>query len=140
MTMRILIPLGALALALASSGPALAQQQRTDSVHFEAGSSKMTEIAQAILDEVAIAAKARAYTSVWVDSNSDAKPPAAALKLSRAMGKAVADYLAAQGIDKKRIRVTALGSARPVVVAPQGTMDRVRNRYVNITINWTDTD
>jgi outer membrane protein OmpA-like peptidoglycan-associated protein len=134
MDIRYRIPLAALALAFAPA-PALAEQ-RIDSIHFESKSSTVSDIGKAILDEVAIAAKRREYTSVWIDSNTDASPPAAALKLSRRMGDAVAAYLKAQGADPKRIKVAALGSTRPVVATPQSDADRLRNRYVNVTINW----
>jgi OOP family OmpA-OmpF porin len=139
MNMRYFIPCGAFALAIASSAAALAQSapgDRTESFHFAPNSSTLTRVAKIILDDVATDAKSHEYKAISVEANSDAASARAALRLSRRMANGVAAYLVTKGVDRKRIRVKAWGSAKPVVPDAKSPEDKLRNRYVNVTVKW----
>ncbi len=88
---------------------------RTDEIHFEPGSARLTNIAKAILDDVALRMKQepRATATVigYTDSREATGPNA---DLDRRRAEAVRDYLVSRhGIDASRITVEARGTDDP---------------------------
>lgn len=89
---------------------------RTDEIHFEAGSARLTNIAKAILDDVALRMKQEPASTALVigyTDNQEATGPNADLDRRRA--EAVRDYLVSRhGIDASRITVEGRGTNDPV--------------------------
>jgi outer membrane protein OmpA-like peptidoglycan-associated protein len=89
---------------------------RTDEIHFEAGSARLTNIAKAILDDVALRMKQEPASTALVigyTDNQEATGPNADLDRRRA--EAVRDYLVSRhGIDASRITVEGRGTTDPV--------------------------
>lgn len=89
---------------------------RTDEIHFEAGSARLTNIAKAILDDVALRMKQEPAATALVigyTDNREATGPNADLDRRRA--EAVRDYLVSRhGIDASRITIEARGTTEPV--------------------------
>ena len=108
---------------------------RTDEIHFEPGSARLTNIAKAILDEVALRMKqeptARATVIGYTDDRENTGPNR---DLDRRRAEAVRDYLVTRhGIDPSRIDVEGRGSADPV--GDNSTAEgRLRNRRVVIRL------
>jgi outer membrane protein OmpA-like peptidoglycan-associated protein len=84
---------------------------RTDEIHFEAGSARLTNIAKAILDEVALRMKQEPSATATVTGYTDDRENAGANRdLDRRRAEAVRDYLVTRhGIDPARISVVAGG-------------------------------
>ncbi len=93
------------------------------------------------LDEWVKAFKAGGYKSVTINGYTDSIPPkrlkylyATNEIISEARAKAVADYLATQGIDASRITVNGKGALDPV--APNDTEEgRSKNRRIEFSLN-----
>jgi len=108
---------------------------RTDEIHFEAGSARLTNIAKAILDEVALRMKqepsATATVIGYTDDRENTGPNA---DLDRRRAEAVRDYLVTRhGIDASRITVEGRGTTE--AVGDNTTAEgRLRNRRVVIRL------
>jgi OOP family OmpA-OmpF porin len=112
-------------------------------IGFPQGSALTPEAQQQLAALLQSAALAEGWPVV-VRGHSDSDGSSAAnLATSRRRAQAVADWLAANGVDKARISVVALGAQNPV--APNAQADgtpneagRARNRRVQITIAAPD--
>ncbi|MDP9191530.1 MAG: OmpA family protein [Acidobacteriota bacterium] len=115
--------------------PRAPQELRTDEIHFEPGSARLTNIAKAILDEVALRMKqepsATALVIGYTDDRENTGPNA---DLDRRRAEAVRDYLVTRhGIDPSRITVEGRGTSDPA--GDNTTAEgRLRNRRVVIRL------
>lgn len=108
---------------------------RTDEIHFEAGSARLTNIAKAILDEVALRMKQEPSASAVVIGYTDDRENTGANRdLDRRRAEAVRDYLVSRhGIDPSRITVEGRGTSDPI--GDNTTSEgRLRNRRVVIRL------
>lgn len=108
---------------------------RTDEIHFEAGSARLTNIAKAILDDVALRMKQEpAATAVVIGYTDDREATGPNADLDRRRAEAVRDYLVSRhGIDASRISIEARGTQDPV--GDNATAEgRLRNRRVVIRL------
>jgi len=108
---------------------------RTDEIHFEAGSARLTNIAKAILDEVALRMKQEpSATAVVIGYTDDRENTGANQDLDRRRAEAVRDYLVTRhGIDPARITVEGRGTADSI--GDNTTAEgRLRNRRVVIRL------
>lgn len=111
------------------------QNIRTDEIHFEPGSARLTNIAKAILDEVALRMKQEpAATAVVIGYTDDRENTGANADLDRRRAEAVRDYLVSRhGIDPARITVEGRGTTDPI--GDNTTAEgRLRNRRVVIRL------
>ena len=84
------------------------------------------------LDRIAALLKQNPKVQVFVDGHTDTMGPAAYnRKLSERRARAVADYLAARGVDPARMTVRAFGETKLAVPTPDETPEP-RNRRVEI--------
>jgi outer membrane protein OmpA-like peptidoglycan-associated protein len=115
--------------------PRQPQEIRTDEIHFEPGSARLTNIAKAILDEVALRMKQEpSSTAVVIGYTDDRENTGADQNLDRRRAEAVRDYLVTRhGIDPSRITVEGRGTSDPV--GDNTTAEgRLRNRRVVIRL------
>ena len=108
---------------------------RVDEIHFEPGSARLTNIAKAILDDVALRMRQEsAATAVVIGYTDDRENTGAANDLDRRRAEAVRDYLVSRhGIDPSRITVEARGTQN--AVGDNSTAEgRLRNRRVEIRL------
>lgn len=108
---------------------------RTDEIHFEPGSARLTNIAKAILDDVALRMKQEpAATAIVIGYTDDREATGPNADLDRRRAEAVRDYLVTRhGIDPARITVEGRGSREPV--GDNNTAEgRLRNRRVVIRL------
>jgi outer membrane protein OmpA-like peptidoglycan-associated protein len=111
------------------------QDIRTDEIHFEPGSARLTNIAKAILDEVALRMKQEpTATALVIGYTDDRENTGANRDLDRRRAEAVRDYLVTRhGIDPSRITVEGRGTSDPV--GDNTTAEgRLRNRRVVIRL------
>jgi outer membrane protein OmpA-like peptidoglycan-associated protein len=92
------------------------QELRTDEIHFEPGSARLTNIAKAILDDVALRMRQEPRSTAIVIGYTDSTEATGANKdLDRRRAEAVRDYLVSRhGIDSSRITVEARDATEPV--------------------------
>ncbi len=108
---------------------------RTDEIHFEVGSARLTNIAKAILDDVALRMKQEPTSTALVigytDNREKTGPNA---DLDRRRAEAVRDYLVSRhGIDLSRITVEGRDAREPV--GDNNTAEgRLANRRVVIRL------
>lgn len=108
---------------------------RVDEVHFEPGSARVTNIAKAILDDVALRMRqepdATAIVIGYTDTREDTGPNG---DLARRRAEAVRDYLVSRhNIDPSRISIEARGASDPV--GDNATAEgRLQNRRVVIRL------
>ncbi len=115
--------------------PVPPQEIRTDEIHFEAGSARLTNIAKAILDEVGLRMKQQpSSTALVIGYTDDRENTGANRDLDRRRAEAVRDYLVSRhGIDPARITVEGRGTQDPV--GDNTTAEgRLRNRRVVIRL------
>jgi len=108
---------------------------RTDEIHFEPGSARLTNIAKAILDDVALRMKQEpASTAIVIGYTDDREDTGANKDLDRRRAEAVRDYLVTRhGIDPSRITVEGRDAREPV--GDNTTAEgRLRNRRVVIRL------
>ncbi len=108
---------------------------RTDEIHFESGSARLTNIAKAILDEVALRMKQEpSATATVIGYTDDRENTGANSDLDRRRAEAVRDYLVTRhGIDPSRITVEGRGTSD--AVGDNTTAEgRLRNRRVVIKL------
>ncbi len=111
------------------------QELRSDEIHFDPGSARLTNIAKAILDEVALRMKQEpSATGLVIGYTDDREQASADPGLDRRRAEAVRDYLTSRhGIDASRITVEGRGAAEPV--GDNTTAEgRLRNRRVVIRL------
>lgn len=115
--------------------PPTPQNIRTDEIHFEPGSARLTNIAKAILDEVALRMKQEpAATALVIGYTDDRENTGTNRDLDRRRAEAVRDYLVSRhGIDPSRITVEGRGTTDPI--GDNSTAEgRLRNRRVVIRL------
>ena len=115
--------------------PSEPQTLRTDEIHFEPGSARLTNIAKAILDEVALRMKQEPSSSaVVIGYTDDRENTGANSDLDRRRAEAVRDYLVSRhGIDASRITVEGRGTQD--AVGDNTTAEgRLRNRRAVIRL------
>jgi outer membrane protein OmpA-like peptidoglycan-associated protein len=115
--------------------PRQPQEIRTDEIHFEPASARLTNIAKAILDEVGLRMKQEpSSTAVVIGYTDDRENTGASMDLDRRRAEAVRDYLVTRhGIDPSRITVEGRGTSDPV--GDNTTAEgRLRNRRVVIRL------
>ena len=108
---------------------------RTDEIHFEPGSARLTNIAKAILDDVALRMKNEpTSTALVIGYTDDREATGPNADLDRRRAEAVRDYLVTRhGIDASRITVEGRDAREPV--ADNSTAEgRLRNRRVVIQL------
>jgi outer membrane protein OmpA-like peptidoglycan-associated protein len=111
------------------------QELRTDEIHFESGSARLTNIAKAILDDVALRMKQEpTSTAVVIGYTDNKESTGAANDLDRRRAEAVRDYLVSRhGIDPSRITVEARDNQEPI--GDNTTAEgRLKNRRVVIKL------
>lgn len=117
------------------AAPPPPQNIRTDEIHFEPGSARLTNIAKAILDEVGLRMKQEpAATALVIGYTDDKENTGANVDLDRRRAEAVRDYLVSRhGIDPARITVEGRGTTDPI--GDNTTAEgRLRNRRVVIRL------
>jgi outer membrane protein OmpA-like peptidoglycan-associated protein len=115
--------------------PRAPQTIRTDEIHFEPGSARLTNIAKAILDEVALRMKQEpSATALVIGYTDDRENTGPNNDLDRRRAEAVKDYLVTRhGIDPSRITVEGRNGREPV--GDNTTAEgRLRNRRVVIQL------
>ena len=115
--------------------PAGPTELRTDEINFDAGSARLTNIAKAILDDVALRMKQEpAATAIVIGYTDDRENTGANRDLDRRRAEAVRDYLVSRhGIDASRITVEGRGTTE--AVGDNTTAEgRQRNRRVVIRL------
>ena len=108
---------------------------RTDEIHFEPGSARLTNIAKAILDDVALRMKQEpTATAIVIGYTDDREATGPNADLDRRRAEAVRDYLVTRhGIDPSRITVEGRDAREPV--GDNNTAEgRLRNRRVIIRL------
>jgi outer membrane protein OmpA-like peptidoglycan-associated protein len=108
---------------------------RTDEIHFESGSARLTNIAKAILDDVALRMKNEpTSTAIVIGYTDDKENTGPNQDLDRRRAEAVRDYLVSRhGIDPSRITVEGRDAREPV--GDNNTAEgRLRNRRVVIRL------
>jgi outer membrane protein OmpA-like peptidoglycan-associated protein len=96
--------------------PAAPRDLRTDEIRFDAGSARLTNIAKAILDDVALRMKQEpAATAIVIGYTDDRENTGANRDLDRRRAEAVRDYLVSRhGIDASRITVEGRGTTEAI--------------------------
>jgi outer membrane protein OmpA-like peptidoglycan-associated protein len=115
--------------------PHVPTELRTDEIHFESGSARLTNIAKAILDDVALRMKQEpTATANVIGYNDDKENTGPNHDLDRRRAEAVRDYLVTRhGIDPTRITVEGRDAREPV--GDNTTAEgRLRNRRVVIKL------
>jgi outer membrane protein OmpA-like peptidoglycan-associated protein len=115
--------------------PVQPQELRTDEIHFESGSARLTNIAKAILDEVALRMRQEpSATATVIGYTDDRENTGANRDLDRRRAEAVRDYLVSRhGINAARITVEGRGTQD--AVGDNTTAEgRLRNRRVVIRL------
>jgi len=115
--------------------PPAPTELRTDEIHFEPASARLTNIAKAILDDVALRMKQEpTSTALVIGYNDDKESTGPNADLDRRRAEAVRDYLVSRhGIDASRITVEGHDGREPV--ADNSTAEgRLRNRRVVIRL------
>jgi len=115
--------------------PHVPTELRTDEIHFESGSARLTNIAKAILDDVALRMKQEpTSTAIVIGYNDDKENTGPNHDLDRRRAEAVRDYLVSRhGIDPSRITVEGRDAREPA--STDNTAEgRLRNRRVVIKL------
>jgi outer membrane protein OmpA-like peptidoglycan-associated protein len=115
--------------------PHVPTELRTDEIHFEPGSARLTNIAKAILDDVALRMKQEpTSTALVIGYTDDREATGPNQDLDRRRAEAVRDYLVTRhGIDPTRITVEGRDAREPV--GDNNTAEgRLRNRRVVIRL------
>ena len=115
--------------------PRVPTEIRTDEIHFEPGSARLTNIAKAILDDVALRMKQEpTSTAIVIGYTDDREATGPNADLDRRRAEAVRDYLVTRhGIDPSRITVEGRDAREPV--GDNSTAEgRLRNRRVVIRL------
>jgi len=101
-------------------------------VLFDFDSADIKETFKPRLDKIAALLRDHPQVQVYVDGHTDTAGPAEYnMQLSKRRAQAVADYLAAKGVDPSRMTVRGFGETRLAVPTPDNTPEP-RNRRVEI--------
>ena len=92
------------------------RELRTDEIHFEPASARLTNIAKAILDDVALRMKQEpSATAIVIGYTDNREATGPNSDLDRRRAEAVRDYLVSRhGIDPSRITVEGRGTSDPI--------------------------
>ena len=102
----------------------------TDEILFDAGKSRLTNIAKAILDGVALRLKNNLSATCTIVGHVDPKEKGDLPALGAARADAAKDYLVKRhGIDAARVQVSARGAA-------EAGDDPTRNRRAVVTVTF----
>ena len=102
----------------------------TDEILFDAGKSRLTNIAKAILDGVALRLKNNLSATCTIVGHADPKEKGDVAALSAARAEAAKDYLVKRhGIDASRIQATSKGTGA-------AGDDPTRNRRAVVTVTF----
>ena len=115
--------------------PRVPTEIRTDEIHFEPGSARLTNIAKAILDDVALRMKQEPTSTAIVIGYTDNREATGPNQdLDRRRAEAVRDYLVSRhGIDASRITIEGRDAREPV--GDNNTAEgRLKNRRVVIRL------
>jgi outer membrane protein OmpA-like peptidoglycan-associated protein len=115
--------------------PSVPRELRTDEINFEPGSARLTNIAKAILDDVALRMRQEpASTAIVIGYTDNRENTGANRDLDRRRAEAVRDYLVSRhGIDPSRIQVEGRGTTE--AVGDNATSEgRLRNRRAVIRL------
>ncbi len=115
--------------------PRVPTEIRTDEIHFEVGSARLTNIAKAILDDVALRMKQEpTSTAIVIGYTDDREATGPNADLDRRRAEAVRDYLVSRhGIDPSRITIEGRDAREPV--GDNSTAEgRLKNRRVVIRL------
>jgi outer membrane protein OmpA-like peptidoglycan-associated protein len=115
--------------------PRVPTEIRTDEIHFEPGSARLTNIAKAILDDVALRMKQEPTSTAIVIGYTDNREATGPNQdLDRRRAEAVRDYLVSRhGIDPSRITIEGRDAREPV--GDNNTAEgRLKNRRVVIRL------
>jgi len=115
--------------------PHMPTELRVDEIHFEPGSARLTNIAKAILDDVALRMKQEpTATAIVIGYTDDREATGPNADLDRRRAEAVRDYLVTRhGIDPSRITVEGRDAREPV--GDNSTAEgRLKNRRVVIRL------
>lgn len=110
------------------------QSIKLDKLYFDADSARISKESFSFLDEVSAFLSENSDVVVEIGGHTNALPPDDYCdKLSTARAKAVADYLAAKGISRKRLQYKGYGKRQPLASnkTPYG---RRQNQRVEIKI------
>lgn len=115
--------------------PHVPTELRTDEIHFEVGSARLSNIAKAILDDVGLRMKQEpTSTAIVIGYNDDKENTGPNHDLDRRRAEAVRDYLVSRhGIDPSRITVEGR-DGREQVGDNTSAEGRLRNRRVVIRL------
>lgn len=101
---------------------------------FEFDSANLTPEAQQVLDQAAQSVQEGRYTQVNIVGHADrAGPSDYNMRLSMQRANAVANYLAAQGVEQQEMMVQAEGESQPLVPTADGVREP-QNRRVMINV------
>jgi outer membrane protein OmpA-like peptidoglycan-associated protein len=128
-------PAAAVETAPPAAPPAPQTRTTTDTIGFDKGGARLTNIAKAILDGVALRMKNDLNSTAVITGYSDnGGSEAANMKISAERADAAKAYLVERhGIDGARIKTAGRGSADPV--ADNGTEEgRAKNRRAVIVV------
>jgi outer membrane protein OmpA-like peptidoglycan-associated protein len=112
-----------------------APKELRETINFDSSSERLSNIAKAKLDEVALRLRQDPRATALVIGHADASGDAAYNEtLSRQRAEAARDYLVSRhGIDASRVRVESRGAGQPA--ADDGTSaGRAENRRVEIVV------
>ncbi|HYS52770.1 MAG TPA: OmpA family protein, partial [Thermoanaerobaculia bacterium] len=115
--------------------PRVPTEIRTDEIHFEIGSARLTNIAKAILDDVALRMKQEpTSTAIVIGYTDNRENTGANADLDVRRAQAVKDYLVSRhGIDPSRITIEGRDAREPV--GDNNTAEgRLKNRRVVIRL------
>lgn len=119
----------------AQAPPPPTPKQTRDEITFDSGSARLTNIAKAVLDGIALRMKNDLNSTATVTGYSDnSGSEEANLAISAKRAQAAKDYLVTRhGIDPNRISTSARGSAEPAYdnTTPEG---RAKNRRAVIVV------
>ena len=105
-----------------------------DPVHFEHGSSEISEDSHELLDQVALTVKAHPELKVQVEGHTDDTGPAEVnQRLSQERANKVRGYLVDKGVSPQRVRAKGFGESKPL---EEGTTEGARssNRRVEFVV------
>ncbi len=129
-TEPVLAPVMAAEPAIVTAPAARPSTSTTDEILYDAAKSRLTNIAKAILDGVALRLKNNLAATCTVSASTDAKEKGGDhAALARARAEAVRDYLMKRhGIDGSRIATEVKGDA--------DSTDATRNRRAVVTVTF----
>jgi outer membrane protein OmpA-like peptidoglycan-associated protein len=105
-----------------------------DKLYFEADSAQITETSHEALDELLTFMKVNKDVKIEIGGHTNSLPPEEyCIRLSTARARAVADYLAQNGIDRDRFKYKGYGKSEPIA-SNKTVYGRRRNQRVEIKI------